>query len=378
MSPPVSDALARIRSWGEARDWRGWDPYDGLNSPLAPVLTLGTPLGRRVLTQAVKLSPLNLRPALGIRRAYNDKAIALVASGYARLYASGDETAAEPARRWLAWLGEHAQRDEGGLAWGYHFPVQTRVFRYERGAPNAIATSFVAQALLDAVELLGEPRWGEQARAAVRFLLGPLRAGPHFAYLEGEDELVHNANLLVCAVLARAARVMGDEQLLDAVRPALAVTLAVQRVDGSWPYADRPRHDWVDNFHTGYVLGALAECARSLPEAVEPLARGVQYWERELFLPDGRPKYYATQPWPLDAHCYATGVDTWVALAAQHPQALERAERLAALLVEDMLTPAGYVRFQRRRRYTNSVALVRWSTAPAFKALAGLMHARLG
>src|SRR5439155_19568199 len=78
-------AVDRIRAWGEARDWCGYDPYDALRSPFAPALTLGTRLGRRVLTQAVKLSPLNLRPVLRIPRARNEKAIALVASAYSLL-----------------------------------------------------------------------------------------------------------------------------------------------------------------------------------------------------------------------------------------------------------------------------------------------------
>jgi hypothetical protein len=58
----LEEAIERIRAWGEAREWRGYDPYDALNSPLAPYLTFGRPLARRLLTQAVKLSPLNLRP----------------------------------------------------------------------------------------------------------------------------------------------------------------------------------------------------------------------------------------------------------------------------------------------------------------------------
>ncbi len=38
----TSGALDAIRRWGEARDWRGYDPYDALSSRFAPVLTLGT------------------------------------------------------------------------------------------------------------------------------------------------------------------------------------------------------------------------------------------------------------------------------------------------------------------------------------------------
>jgi hypothetical protein len=37
-----------------------------------------------------------------------------------------------------------------------------------------------------------------------------------------------------------------------------------------------------------------------------------------------------------------------------------------------MLNPDGYVNFQRGRFLTNRVPLVRWTTAPTFRALAGL------
>ena len=377
MSDPVERAAARMRAWGEERAWRGYDPYDGLTTPAAGPLTLGTPLGRRLLTQAVKLSPLNLRPLLRIAPAHNAKAVGLVASGYERLARAGDAGARAHAERWLDWLATNRSAPGG---WGYHFPVQTRVFAYERGAPNAIATTFVAQAFLDAWELLGDERRGRHALDAAAFLVGRLRAeradGPYFRYLPGEDELVHNANLLACAVLARAARLSGEEELLEHAGAAAATSLAAQRADGSWPYADAPGHDWVDNFHTAYVLDALAECARVLPGLDEPLERGVRYWERELFLADGTPRYFAGRTLPLDAHCYATAVDTWVALAGRVPHALERAERVAALLVGRMLDRRGYVHFQRRRLWTNRVPFVRWTTAPSFRALAGLLAAR--
>ena len=380
MSEAIEQAVGRIRAWGEERDWRGYDPYDALNSPAARALSLGTPLGRRLLTQTVKLAPVNLRPLLRIAPARNAKAVALVASGYARLARAGDPGARPQAERWLDWLARSAS-ERGAAAWGYHFPVQTRVFSYDRDTPNAIATAFAAQAFLDAWELLGDERRGRRALDAGAFLVERLLntgAGrPYFRYLPGEDELVHNANLLACAVLARGARLSGDGALLDHAREAVATSVAAQRADGSWPYADAPGHDWVDNFHTGYVLDALAECARVLPGLDEPLERGVAYWERALFLADGTPRYYAHRTLPLDAHCYATAVDTWLGLAGRMPQALERAERIALLLVERMLDRRGYVHFQRRRLWTSRVPFVRWTTAPAFRALAGLLAARV-
>jgi polysaccharide biosynthesis protein VpsJ len=370
-----SDALTRIRRWGEARDWRGYDPYDALNSPLAPYLTLGTRLGRRVLTQAVKLSPFNLRPALRIAPAWNAKAIALVASAYARLGAARDDrTALEQARRWLGWLVDNSTADTG-LGWGYHFDVQTRFFSYPRKTANVIATSFAAHALLDGQDLLGEERWGKAAERSCEFLLARLVEDDgerlYFRYLPAEKELVHNANVLGCSVLARTAALLGRDDLGETARRALSASLDAQRPDGSWPYAEGEGHGWVDNFHTGYVLEGLAVCEPIVPVRSQ-LKRGVDYWERELFLPDGTPKYFAERIWPIEAHNYAQAIETWLAVASWRQGALDAAERCAAQLVERMLTRDGHVVFQRRRWWTSRVPYVRWTTAPAFRALARL------
>jgi hypothetical protein len=370
----LEHAVEGVRNWGESRDWRGYDPYDGLNSPLAPVLTLGTSLGRRLLTQVVKRSPLNLRPVLAVRPGWNAKALAIVGSAYARLTAAGDTSAREAAIRWIRMLADD------GPGWGYHFDVQTRFFRYTSGTPNTIASSFVAQTFLDGYELLGDDRSGEEALGAARFLVDRMRAigksGPYFRYLEREDEVVHNANFLACAVLARTARCLHVSELAEVAAEAAASSLRAQRDDGSWPYAAGEGRDWVDNFHTGYVLESLAECEAVALGVSDQLTRGLDYWERELFLADGTPKYYSDRTLPLDAHNYAQAIETWLAVADRRPGALASAERTADLLIAGFLASDGHVRFQRGRVLTNSVPFVRWTTAPTFRAFARLVLAR--
>jgi hypothetical protein len=365
----LESPIARIRAWGEERDWRGYDPYDALNSPFARGLTLGTPLGRRILTQAVKFSPVNLRPLLGVRPTSNAKALALVASAYARLSrASDDEAARGHARRWLGWLLDHSAPTRTGKGWGYPFDVQTRFFGYGRDTPNTIATAFVAHAFLDAGELLG-------ARAAADFLTDSMLlrepSRTYFNYVPDEHELIHNANLLACAVVCR----LDANAFREHVEAALAASLAAQRDDGSWPYAEAPGQQWADNFHTAYVLESLAHCAPSFPEVREPLQRGIAYWHDALFLEDGTPKYLPDRTYPLDAHCYATAIDTWVALADFHADALANATTIANRLIDTMLDPSGYVHFQQHRLWKSKVPYVRWTTAPTFRALAGLLLA---
>ncbi len=368
-------ALDRIRAWGETRDWRGYDPYDGLNSPFTPLLTFGTDLGRRVLTQAVKVAPVNLRPVLGIKPEWNAKAVALVASAYARLAAAcNDDVARRQASALIEQLVDGSTA-KTGLGWGYPFDVQTRFFGYRRGTPNAIATSFAAHALLDAHELIGSnPAWLDSAVRACDFLLESLLfeddERTFFRYLPQEGELVHNANALASSVLARTAGFAGRTDLDFTARRALRATLAAQLDDGSWPYSES--HAWVDNFHTGYVLESLGLCERIEPAVRPRLERGFDFWERGLFLADGTPKYFVDKLFPVDAHNFAQAIETWLSAVSWRPRALGLAERCARALVEQMLTRDGHIAFQRRRFWANTVPFIRWTTAPAFRALARL------
>jgi polysaccharide biosynthesis protein VpsJ len=322
----------------------------------------------------VKLSPVNLRPVLRVKPEWNAKAVALIASAYARLWAAfRDRTAQAQAGRWLDWLVQNSTADLG-LGWGYHFDVQTRFFAYRRGTPNVIATSFAAQALLDGYELLGEDRWADAALQSCDFLVSTLleKKGErvYFRYLPGERELVHNANVLACSVVARTVSLLGRDGLEEHVHRALPSTLTAQRADGSWPYSEG--YGWVDNFHTGYLLEGLALCERLVPSVRSQLERGLNFWERELFLPDGTPKFYAHRAMPVDSHNYAQAIETWLSVGPWRPEAQTYAERCAEQLVERMLTRAGYIAFQDRRLWTNRVPFVRWTTGPAFRALAGL------
>ena len=199
---------------------------------------------------------------------------------------------------------------------------------------------------------------------------------PFFRYIPGDLQVVHNANLLACEVLARASTAVGgDARLEAAVTATLDTTLRAQRDDGSWPYAEN-EHGWVDNFHTGYVLEALAACVHLHHGAPAALEAGHDFWAANMFLPDGRPKYFPDKVRPYDAHNYAQAIPTWLAVSDRRVEAGERAEHLAELLVLDLLAPDGYVCVEPRRLLSNTVPYIRWTTAPSFAALAALLEYR--
>ena len=80
----ASESARALERWGSARGWRGPDPYDALNARRLPRFARRSPLALRAVTQAVKRSPLNLRPLLGIPDGLSAATLAHVISAYAR------------------------------------------------------------------------------------------------------------------------------------------------------------------------------------------------------------------------------------------------------------------------------------------------------
>ena len=380
-----AEALARrLEWWGRQRAWRGSDPYEGLNATRLVGPLRRSALGRRVLIQAVKRSPYDLRPLLGIRPLANAASVAWAASAYAINGFLEVGEARARLRSAIDLLLALRSRNYPEACWGYHFDFQSRVFFYGRGEPNTIATAFGGMALLDAYDVLGDPGLLEEAREVGRFFLRrvprtPDGAGAYFGYLPGERSPIHNANMLACALLARLAASGSDcEAFGEAARAGLSWTLDHQRADGSWPYGERPNLAWIDNFHTGYVLDAIRACLDSGladPDAERAWRRGLAYFRRELLLPDGTPKYYSTGVYPIDAQCVAQSIQTLAIASRRLPAAEEDAWRVLDFALARMLGADGLPIFQRGRLWLNRAPHMRWVVTPTLLAVAHLLRA---
>jgi hypothetical protein len=388
---PVQEGAARqhesveiarsLERWGSARGWRGPDPYDALNATRGLRILRDSPLGRRIGTQAVKRSPLDLRPVLGIRHGLSAATLGLLISAYAR---NGFLDSLEARRK----LRDCVQQLDGlrcvGFeqpCWGYHFDVQTRVFFYPRTHPNAIATAFAGLGLLDAYELCGEPKALELALGAGEFFVShvpqtPAAPGAYFGYLAGDRTPIHNANMLVCALLTRLSRLLGRDDLGRAGLAALDYTVSRQRPDGSWPYGERPQLSWVDGFHTGYVLDCLLTCiqtgadGRSTRDAWH---HGLRFYVHALLDPDGTPRYTPDSRHPIDGLCAAQAIQALSRAAPLEPALASRRWDVLDFARRRLLRRDGAFAFQRGRLAVNRVAHPRWVQAPMLVALGHLI-----
>src|SRR5687768_13564118 len=78
MDPDLENTYDRLYSYCERQDFAGHDPFDGLNSKIFQATPLkNSGLARRIMQQAVKRSPVDLRSVLAIKKGVNPKALAL-------------------------------------------------------------------------------------------------------------------------------------------------------------------------------------------------------------------------------------------------------------------------------------------------------------
>lgn len=270
-------SLGRLLRYCRNERWAGYDPYDGLNSPLLKALTLNSKTLRTIATQLNKRSPVNLRPLLGIRKELNPKGLALAARALTMLSRrQGSEplprvelTPEEAGGRFetdipylLSKLEEMRSGAYAEACWGYNFDWQSRAFFAPRGTPNVVCTAYAAHAFLDWHEATADERAFEIACASCRFLLDRINRASDgdafcFSYTPLDHSRVHNVNLMAAELLARMFAKDGREEYRDAAVSALRYTVSRQKDDGSWLYGEDRFQGWIDSFHTGFVLVSL-------------------------------------------------------------------------------------------------------------------------
>ena len=378
--PQISPSIQRLDAWLRKNEYRGYDPFDGLNSWLRP-LAIG-PFGRQLLQQGIRRFPINLRPWLGVRPSVSSKGFGYLARAYLKLHrATGNDEYLRQARFCLDWLVKNGRRDLGGISWGNHFDYQSRVFYLARGTPTIVWVAHIGQAFVDAFEATREEQYLTTAREVCEFILTGLErraegAGVCLSYIPGEFKSVHNANVLGGALLARAAAITGEEALREVARGAIDYTVGAQLPNGAWWYGEAPNMHWVDNFHTGYVLDSIwwYLCSTDDRRHMAAFERGADYFVANFFLADGTPKYYDGKVMPLDIQCAAQAIETLSLLARvrNDPSLRVLAKKVAQWTIANMQDPTGYFHFRKLPYITNKTPTLHWGQATMLHALACL------
>ncbi|MFD1017000.1 delta-aminolevulinic acid dehydratase [Winogradskyella rapida] len=371
-------SFENLRKYCEKETFKGWDPYDGLNSWVIQKTPLGkSRFFRLAWIQLFKRNPINLRPIFGITKDYNPKGLGLFLMGYCNLYKKDPNTTYLEKIIFLAEKIIKLQtKGYSGACWGYNFDWQARAFFQPKYTPTVVATTFIADALIEAYEITKNDSYLDVAISASKFVLNDLNRSYNdegdftFSYSPIDKTQVYNAGLLGAKLLSLVYKYTKDENLLVCAKSVASYVCKKQNEDGSWAYGTLPFHQWIDNFHTGYNL----ECLKIYQDVSDDFTfsshidKGMNYYLNTFFTEDGMSKYYNNQTYPIDVHAPAQLV---VTLFRNHKidQNKELVHRVLQWTIDNMQTRKGYFIYQKRKLVSSKIPYIRWAQGWMFYAL---------
>lgn len=365
----------------EELDFKGYDPYDGLASPLfrLPILRKWKLL-RFLSQQFIKRFPINIRPILGVPLGENPVTLGLSIQAYAYLLASTSLEKDLCQRRidsLLERLEKRIPQGFHGSCWGYDFDWEARRANIPAYQPTVVATGIIVNALYESYLITKNKRLAELVQSAADFVLHDLnksfdeKGNIIFSYSPFDGQKVFNASMKGARVLVQAYSIEKKEEYFIAARKAVDYVISKQAEDGSWAYSEASEGGWVDNYHTGYVLDCLSEFSRIAQESEyeESLKKGVEYYKDTFVGENGRPAFYSHNPFPIDCTAGSQQI-----LSLSRFNFISEAEDTAKFMISEMQLPTGGFAFRQFPRYRISTEFMRWSNAWMFAALSYLLY----
>lgn len=187
---------------------------------------------------------------------------------------------------------------------------------------------------------------------------------------------VINASAYRAGMLAHAARDFDREEYWQIAERNLNFVLENQNPDGSWYYAVDGVRDFVDHFHTCFVMKALAKIHSLTGHAATLVAleRGVKYYLDNLFDADGLPKPFSKAPrltvYKRELYDCAESINLCLLLRDRFPRMGEKLEVVVAGILRDWITSAGSFRARQLKFGWDNVPMHRWAQSQMFRALA--------
>lgn len=383
----IFEAISSLEKYISEENFRGYDPYDGLMSPLfrLPVLKSNGTV-RFISQQLIKKSPFNVRPMLGIKKGYNPVTLGLCIQGYSYLLKSGrlDGTglSADYAESRIKFLAEELLRlsSEGfsGHCWGYDFDWEARYASNPAYTPTIVATGIITNALFEYYRYSNDKNIFAVIESSAEFVTKDLKKSYDgvtfcYSYSPFDSQRVYNASMKAVRLLSQVYSVNGSKELAAEAKKAAAFVAENQNKDGSWAYSRSDGRDWSDNFHTGYILDCFDEYIRNTGdnEFSGCLRKGYEFYADRFFTKASdetlMPKYYSNKLYPVDS----TSLSQSVLTLARFGDA-QKALKTARWAIENFFSKEGYFYYRAGRFGKRRISFMRWSNAWMFAALSYL------
>jgi hypothetical protein len=271
--------------------------------------------------------------------------------------------------------------------WGYPFDWQTRNGIIQAETPLITTLPYVYEAFSQIYALDRDPRWLAVMRSAADHAFTSYRdveTGPESAscgYTPSVDDPagVVNASAYRAFLLTKAGIELSEPKYLETARQNLNFVLQAQNQDGSWYYAIDGERDFVDHFHTCFVMKALAKIEQltGSAECGGAVERGIRYYLRNLVDTAGLPVPFSKRPrmtvYRRELYDYAECINLGVLLNGRFPEMDRVVSNVVAEVLGRWQKRDGAFRARQLLAGWDNVPMHRWAQSQMFRSLAFLL-----
>ena len=400
----VSQVVDGFASWLNAYGETSWDHQSFFAGPIGRRAKSLYYRNRSLGTAAV--APMIFAEAFlpSARRLFHHPirlpiADAHYAMGFAFLYeASANSVYLERAIHFLDELEKSRCHDFKEYCWGYPFDWVTRNGVIKQQTPLITTTPYVYEAFLQVYRIsergpsqrseIRDQR-SEDRRDEWKQIIGSIARHAandikDFRVSEGASSCsytpfdkggVINAAAYRAFLLTSASHVFSNDDYGRIAGRNLNFVLENQNADGSWCYAVDGVRDFVDHFHTCFVMKALAKihALTGNEGCLEALSKGVRYYLDNLFSEDGLPKPFARAPrltvYKRELYDCAECINLCLLLRDHFPQLNAKLETVIFWILRDWVKADGSFRSRRLHFGWDNVPMHRWGQSQMFRAL---------
>lgn len=305
------------------------------------------------------------------------------AMGFAFLFnATGNSKYYARAVHFLEVLKETRAPGFEHYAWGYPFHWQTRTGTMQMGTPLITTVPYAYEAFAQVYEIDHKREWLDIMASIAKHVCHDYRdfstsaTASSCAYNTDASDRggVINASAYRAFMLTRAGIDFEQSQYLRVAERNLNFVLESQNPDGSWFYSTDGTRDFVDHFHTCFVLKALAkiEAITGDPAITAAIERGVTYYVQNLFDEQGLPKPFSRKPrltvYRHELYDYAECINLALLLAGRFPDLDACMAR--AMQLDEWQKQDGSFRARKLLIGWDNTPMHRWAQSQMFRSLA--------
>jgi hypothetical protein len=269
--------------------------------------------------------------------------------------------------------------------WGYPFNWETLHGTIPQGTPLITTTPYVYEAFREMYASDKNSRWLDAMASVARHASEDIKdyevspTASTSAYTPFDKGGIVNASAYRAFLLTAAATDLHEERYWAIAERNMNFVLESQRPDGSWYYAAEGARQFVDHFHTCFVLKSLTKINQLRPSAKcwQAISKGVEYYLSNLFTEDNLPKPFAKAPrmtvYRRELYDYAECVNLCVLLRDRIPSMNRVLQDVVADILTRWVKPDGSFRSRELWLGWDNVPMHRWAQSQMFRSLSLLL-----